>query len=74
MMHDNKYIFSFMQDYIHFHVSNPLTPWYHLFGTMEHVMESFKEAEDYSVSETTLEQVFLSFAKDQRDNDSNSSS
>ena len=32
---------------------------------MESVKERFPIAEDYSVSETTLEQVFLSFAKQQ---------
>ncbi len=55
-----------LKDYIHFHVGEPSTPWHLLFETMEAVKRDFPEVEDYSVSETTLEQVFLSFAKKQR--------
>ena len=57
-----------LQDYVHFHVTNPLTPWDYLFSTMEGTKQKFTELTDYSVSETTLEQVFLSFAKKQRKN------
>jgi len=60
-------LFSF-QDYVHFHVTNPMTPWDYLFSTMEETKQKFPELSDYSVSETTLEQVFLSFAKKQRKN------
>ena len=35
---------------------------------MEGTKQKFTELSDYSVSETTLEQVFLSFAKKQRKN------
>ena len=56
----------FFQDYVHFHVTNPKTPWAYLFSTMESAKNQFPAVSDYSVSETTLEQVFLSFAKEQR--------
>lgn len=50
-------------DYIHFHVANPATPWHHLFSSMEAVKEEHKIIQDYTISETTLEQIFLSFAR-----------
>ena len=56
----------YFQDYVHFHVTNPKTPWAYLFSTMESAKNQFPAVSDYSVSETTLEQVFLSFAKEQR--------
>ena len=56
----------FFQDYVHFHVTNPKTPWAYLFSTMESAKNQFQAVSDYSVSEPTLEQVFLSFAKEQR--------
>ena len=59
-------IIFFFQDYVHFHVTNPKTPWAYLFSTMESAKNQFPAVSDYSVSETTLEQVFLSFAKEQR--------
>ena len=54
------------KDYLHFHIGDPKTPWHVLFETMEEIKAKIPEIEDYSVSETTLEQVFLSFAKKQR--------
>ena len=54
------------KDYVHFHVTNPATPWAYLFSSMEAAKNDFEVLCDYSVSETTLEQVFLSFAKEQR--------
>ena len=42
------------------------TPWAYLFSSMEAAKNEYPALSDYSVSETTLEQVFLSFAKDQR--------
>jgi len=50
-------------DYIHFHVANPATPWHHLFSSMETVKGEYKVIQDYTISETTLEQIFLSFAR-----------
>jgi len=55
----------FVQGLLHYHVTNPNTPWKYLFLTMERVKETFELVEDYTISETTLEQVFLSFAKAQ---------
>jgi hypothetical protein len=46
-------------------VTNPNTPWKYLFLTMERVKQNFELVEDYTISETTLEQVFLSFAEAQ---------
>lgn len=53
------------QGLLHYHVTNPNTPWRYLFITMERVKQHFEVVEDYTISETTLEQVFLSFAKAQ---------
>jgi len=50
-------------DYVHFHIKDPGTTWASMFT----VMEGFKGEEgleDYSVSETSLEQIFLTFARD----------
>ena len=47
-------------------MTNPSTPWAHLFSTMEKAKAEFPAVSDYSVSETTLEQVFISFARHQR--------
>merc|ERR1712156_1353414 len=51
-------------DYIHFHVSNPATSWHALFSSMESVKAEFSCVQDYSVAETTLEQIFLGFARE----------
>ena len=58
-------IIHYFQDYIHFHVTNPSTQWAQLFSTMEKAKEEFPAVSDYSVSETTLEQIFISFARHQ---------
>ena len=50
--------------YIHYQISNATVSWSQLFGTIEKCREEFC-IEDYSVSQTTLEQVFLNFAKEQ---------
>jgi hypothetical protein len=57
------------QDYVHFYVSDPTIPWSRLFVTMEASKRQFSSGVigDYSVSETTLEQVFISFAKPDQD-------
>ena len=52
-------------DYIHFHVANPATSWHALFSNMETVKREFDWIQDYSVAETTLEQIFLGFAREQ---------
>ena len=50
-------------DYIHFHVSNPSTSWHSLFTNLESVKGEFHVIQDYSIQETTLEQIFLEFAR-----------
>ena len=55
-----------IQGYIHFHVQSPSTPWSALFRVMEEAKsEMSPHLEEYSISQTTLEQVFLNFAKKQ---------
>jgi hypothetical protein len=44
-------------------VTDPSIPWKYLFTTMEKVKYDHEVVEDYTISETTLEQVFLSFAR-----------
>lgn len=50
--------------YIHYQINSTRLTWAKLFGTMEGAKVQY-EIEDYSVSQTTLEQVFLNFAKNQ---------
>ena len=50
-------------DYVHFHVSNPATSWHSLFSNMEMVKNKYSWIQDYSITETTLEQIFLGFAR-----------
>ena len=40
--------------------------WSSMFKIMENIRKEFSTVEDYSISETTLEQVFISFAKQQK--------
>ena len=55
--------------YIHFHVQSPSTPWSTLFRVMEDAKKGMSPTlEEYSISQTTLEQVFLNFAKKQSTN------
>ena len=54
-----------VQGYIHFHVQSPSTPWSTLFRVMEDARAEISSLEEYSISQTTLEQVFLNFAKKQ---------
>jgi len=50
-------------DYVHFHVGDPSTPWDKLYSSIEDVKTRHSCIEDYTISETTLEQIFLSFAR-----------
>lgn len=47
-----------------YHVTNPDTSLGDLFSYMEGLKRSQEIVEDYTVSDTSLEQVFLSFAKE----------
>jgi len=51
------------QGMLHYHIVDQVS-WAKLFGTMERAKEQFN-IEDYSVSQTTLEQVFINFARSQ---------
>ena len=53
-------------DYIHFHVPDPATSWSSLFSVMEGVKAEVDWVQDYSVTETTLEQIFLGFAREDK--------
>ena len=52
------------QGMLHFHITDTLVKWSELFHTMEKCKLPFS-IEDYSISQTTLEQVFLNFARSQ---------
>ena len=56
------------QGMVHYHIRDTNVTWAQLFGTIERVKLNFN-IEDYSVSQTTLEQVFLNFARGQRAED-----
>lgn len=43
-------------------------PWSRMFGIMEYAKQSL-EVEDYTISQTTLEQIFLQFTKYQGQED-----
>ena len=50
--------------YVHYQVPDSELTWAHVFGTLEQAKDTY-HIEDYSVSQTTLEQVFLNFARAQ---------
>ncbi|KAM9305170.1 phospholipid-transporting ATPase ABCA3 [Gastrophryne carolinensis] len=49
------------QGMVHYHITNQELSWAQVFGTLEKAKETFN-LEDYSVSQISLEQVFLSFS------------
>ena len=53
------------QGYVHYQISSFDISWSKIFGIMEQAKEDY-HLEDYSVSQTTLEQVFINFARAQR--------
>ncbi|XP_060873175.1 phospholipid-transporting ATPase ABCA3-like isoform X2 [Metopolophium dirhodum] len=50
---------------LHYHITNPNIPLSEIFGQMKAIKENYTIIEDYTVSDTTLEQVFIAFAKKQ---------
>lgn len=51
------------QTMLHYHIAKKI-PYSQLFSFMERLKENYHDMmEDYSVTETTLEEVFLSFAE-----------
>ena len=53
------------QGYVHYQLKTE-EKWSKLFGIMERAKEQYN-VEDYSISQTTLEQVFLNFTREQRE-------
>ena len=53
------------QGLLHFHITDPSVQWSYMFAVMERAKKELN-LEDYLVSDTTLEQIFLAFAKTQR--------
>ncbi|XP_022089306.1 ATP-binding cassette sub-family A member 3-like [Acanthaster planci] len=56
------------QSMVHYHITNTQLTWAQVFGTMERAKPRY-DIEDYSVSQTTLEQVFINFARMQREDE-----
>ncbi|CAD5111485.1 DgyrCDS794 [Dimorphilus gyrociliatus] len=56
--------------YLHYQISDEAATWSSIFGTIERAKEEY-HIEDYSVSQTTLEQVFINFARQQRSPEDN---
>ncbi|XP_070562934.1 phospholipid-transporting ATPase ABCA3-like [Ptychodera flava] len=54
------------QGMVHYHITDTTLTWAEIFGKMERAKTKYN-IEDYSVSQTTLEQVFINFARSQRD-------
>ena len=52
------------QGTLHLHIADSSLRWSQLFHVMEKVKDKF-EVDDYALSQTTLEQVFLAFARTQ---------
>lgn len=50
---------------LHYHLTDPEKPLSEIFGRMKDIKEKYTMIEDFTVSDTTLEQVFLAFAKKQ---------
>lgn len=57
-------IFDGHQGYLHFQIPDADVPLARVFGAMERAKQQFN-IEDYSVHQTTLEQVFLTFTRNQ---------
>lgn len=57
-------LFDDHQGYVHFQITDTGVPLGKVFGTMEKAKAEFN-IEDYSVHQTTLEQVFLAFTRGQ---------
>ena len=50
---------------LHYHIPDTSVLWSHMFRVMEEIKSKFY-LEDYLISDTTLEQIFLAFARSQR--------
>ncbi|KAB0796416.1 hypothetical protein PPYR_10477 [Photinus pyralis] len=54
------------QELLTFYITDKSRPWSKMFGIMEHARTVF-DIEDYALGQCTLEQVFLTFARQQRE-------
>lgn len=52
-----------LQGLLHYQITNPNIPLSKIFGMMKAIKENYTVIEDFTVSDTTLEQVFIAFAK-----------
>jgi len=69
-MSNNSFHFHVHQNVLDYQVLNTEMTWDVIFGAMESFKEKYTDIiEDYTVSKTTLEEVFLSFAKLQHTGD-----
>jgi len=57
--------FYLLQGLLHYHITDPRIPLSEIFGQMKVIKENYGAIEDYTISDTTLEQVFIAFAKKQ---------
>lgn len=57
-------VFDDNQGYVHFRIPNDNAKLGQIFGVMEHAKRQFS-VDDYSVHQTTLEQIFLAFTQNQ---------
>lgn len=53
------------QGLLHYHLIDPNIRLSEIFDQMKVIKENFPAVEDYTVGDTTLEQVFIAFAKKQ---------
>ncbi|VEN51582.1 unnamed protein product [Callosobruchus maculatus] len=54
------------QDMLTYKITGTEIPWSKIFSILEGARRSIKDIEDYSLTQSSLEQVFLSFAKDEK--------
>lgn len=54
-----------LQGLLHYHITNQHIPLSEIFGQMKAIRENHNIVEDFTVGDTTLEQVFIAFAKKQ---------
>lgn len=61
----NYYIFCFvsLQGLLYYQIKNVSLKWSQLFGNMENLKQSCPIIDDYTVTDTSLEEVFMSFAQ-----------
>lgn len=52
-----------LQGLLHYHINNPNILLSEIFGKMKETKKRYSVIEDFTVSDTTLEQVFIAFAK-----------